>query len=80
MVTPRTKTKNSISGRFVDENQVAAITGISVGTLRKWRVYGRGPKFRKFGGAVRYDLGDLEKWIQTSPAGGGTTPNNRPAA
>jgi helix-turn-helix protein len=48
--------------RFVDEYFVAEELGLSVYTLRHWRQLGRGPRFRKFGACVRYDVNDLEAY------------------
>jgi predicted DNA-binding transcriptional regulator AlpA len=65
--------------RLVDEHQTAAILGLSVKTLRRWRWAGREVPFIKLGGAVRYDLADLQAYIDghrcqsTSMAVPGTT-------
>lgn len=60
--------------RFLNEEQVADVTGVSLATLRRWRVLGTGPKFRKLGtgpkSPVRYDPADLEAWIASMPSGG----------
>jgi predicted DNA-binding transcriptional regulator AlpA len=32
-------------------------------TLAKWRIYGRGPKYYKIHGAVRYRWSDVEEWL-----------------
>jgi predicted DNA-binding transcriptional regulator AlpA len=46
--------------------QVAAYTGIAVGTLHGWRCRGCGPPWCKLGGKiVRYRLADLEAWIES---------------
>lgn len=37
--------------------------GVTPGTLAKWRIYGRGPRFAKIGGLVRYDARELDAWI-----------------
>jgi predicted DNA-binding transcriptional regulator AlpA len=50
----------------VGEQQVAAITDLSVQTLRKWRVQGRGPQYLKLGGRVTYRLRDIESWLTAS--------------
>ena len=63
------------SKRFICEAEVASIYGIPVKTLQNWRVFGRGPIYRKFGNSVRYDIADLETWIQGLPTGGGGTPS-----
>lgn len=39
---------------YLTELQVAELIQIKVSTLRSWRVLGKGPKFVKFNGAVRY--------------------------
>ncbi len=63
-----------IAQRFLNEFEVAELLGLSAKTLRRWRLFGRGPKFRRFGGAqrgaVRYDIADIESWVAKSPAGG----------
>jgi predicted DNA-binding transcriptional regulator AlpA len=60
--------------RLLNEEQVAEPTGLSLATLRRWRVLGTGPKFRKLGAGpkspVRYDPADLEAWIAFLPSGG----------
>jgi predicted DNA-binding transcriptional regulator AlpA len=63
-----------VLGQFLTEQEVSAITGISVKTLQKWRLFGRGPKYLKVGGrAVRYAISDLEDWLAACPVGGGGT-------
>ncbi len=44
-------------------------------TLQNWRGLGRGPIYRKFGKAVRYDVADLEAWIKGLPTGGAGVPS-----
>jgi hypothetical protein len=52
----------------VDERQVAAQLNVKPGTLRKWRLLGRGPEFLRLGRAVRYRVTDLEEWLANDPA------------
>ena len=59
-----------MSTRFLTEFDVAERTQISLGTLRRWRLENRGPRFHKFGSLVRYDEEDLVAWEQAQPAGG----------
>jgi hypothetical protein len=56
--------------RLLDEHQVVAL-GVcsSVHTLRSWRHKGRGPKFIKVGGMVRYRLSDVELFLDSLPSG-----------
>ena len=49
--------------KLLKETEAAAILNLEVTTLRRWRWAGRGPRFVKIGGAVRYDLADLEAFI-----------------
>lgn len=59
--------------RFLTEREVASITGMSVKTLQRWRVYRRGPAYVKLGGrSVRYSDAALKEWISSCPTGGGT--------
>lgn len=51
--------------------ETARMLGISTATARRWRLRGTGPKFRKFGGAVRYFREDIEAFIAGAPSGGG---------
>jgi predicted DNA-binding transcriptional regulator AlpA len=44
----------------------AAYLGLQVSTLHKWRNTGRGPRFIKMGGAIRYRLADLDAFICAS--------------
>ncbi len=49
---------------LLDERQLAARLGLSVSTLRNWRVTRRGPVFVKLGArAVRYRPADVERFI-----------------
>ena len=49
----------------------AQLLGVSVATVRRWRLLNQGPRFRKFGGAVRYMPEDIEAFIQGAISGGG---------
>ena len=60
-----------MSQRFLSEKQVAEMLGLSVKTLQRWRLFGYGPKWRKFGTAVRYPSDGLESWVEETPTGGG---------
>ena len=44
---------------FLTEHELAARWGVSVATIRKWRLTGAGPRFRKFNRAVRYAMPDI---------------------
>lgn len=56
-------TYNSGSVAAVDTPTASKVTGLSVATLEKLRVYGGGPAYLKLGKAVRYRVSDLENWM-----------------
>ena len=47
----------------MNETEAADRLGLSVATLRAWRHRGKGPRFVRFGRAVRYLRGDLGDFI-----------------
>jgi predicted DNA-binding transcriptional regulator AlpA len=49
--------------RLLNEHEVSALLNIAVPTLRRWRWVGCGPRFVKIGRAVRYEPGELRRWI-----------------
>jgi len=57
--------------KLLKEAEIAERLGVSVMTLRKWRIFGKGPTFLKLGPkAVRYPEGELSRWIETRQRGG----------
>ena len=62
---------------LLKEHDVARITSLSVATVRRWRLFRRGPKFIKIGSAVRYKRDDVAAWIETRPSGGGQPVESR---
>ena len=49
---------------FVTTEQVAEMLGVAAGTLRYWRHTGVGPQWFKLEGAVRYDLAEVEQYLE----------------
>jgi predicted site-specific integrase-resolvase len=45
------------------ETDAAQALGVSPRTLQKWRWNGKGPKFIRLNGAVRYDTADIESFV-----------------
>ena len=43
--------------------QLAVELGVSVQTVAKWRLSGLGPRYCKFGAAVRYDHAEVQRWV-----------------
>ena len=55
---------------WLNEWDVAEITGMSIGSVRRWRLFSQGPIFRKLGSAVRYAPADVAAWLNSRPTGG----------
>ncbi len=49
---------------FLTTRQAAALIGLKKNTLEIWRIRGGGPRYIKFGRAVRYRQSDLETYIE----------------
>jgi len=62
-------TDNAV-GALLNEHDVARITGLSVASVRRWRLIRQGPQYLKIGAAVRYRSEDLSVWLQSRPTGG----------
>jgi len=55
---------------LLTEKQLSAQLHVSLASVRRWRLLGRGPRFLKLGSLVRYRREDVQDWINTRPAGG----------
>jgi predicted DNA-binding transcriptional regulator AlpA len=64
-------TTDSVLETLLNEHDVARITGLSVASVRRWRLLRQGPKYIKIGAAVRYKPEDVAMWLETRPSGGG---------
>lgn len=51
---------------LINDKEAAIFLGMSVTTLRKWRVEGRGPRFYRLGRSVRYAIPDLESFRESN--------------
>ncbi len=56
---------------LLNEHEVAGILNMSVASVRRWRLLGRGPRFLKIGASVRYRSEELSEFLATRPTGGG---------
>jgi predicted DNA-binding transcriptional regulator AlpA len=56
---------------LLNEHDVARITGLSIASVRRWRLLRQGPRFLKIGAAVRYRTEDIRSWLESRPVGGG---------
>jgi predicted DNA-binding transcriptional regulator AlpA len=61
----------SVQRRYLSERELAQYSGIGIRTLQRWRLFGQGPAYKKFGGMVRYDLPAFDTWAAAQPGGGG---------
>jgi predicted DNA-binding transcriptional regulator AlpA len=61
----------SLLQELLTERDVARVTGLSVASVRRWRLLGIGPKYIKIGAAVRYRSEDISAWLEGRPTGGG---------
>lgn len=48
---------------LLDTHQASQLLGLSAGTLRKWRLHGRGPAFVRLGRSVKYRRSELEGFV-----------------
>jgi predicted DNA-binding transcriptional regulator AlpA len=60
---------NDEQHRALTEHEVATRLNLSVATLRAWRSRRKGPRFVRFGRAVRYLPADVERFVQASVVG-----------
>jgi predicted DNA-binding transcriptional regulator AlpA len=57
---------------LLNERDVARITGMSLASVRRWRLVRQGPRYIKLGAAaVRYRPEDVSAWLESRPTGGG---------
>jgi hypothetical protein len=61
----------AIQKLLLSDIELAHYYGISVATLRKWRILGIGPKWIKVGSLVRYRIDDAQAYLESRPSGGG---------
>ena len=62
--------EDDASERMINEHQVADLVGVSVATVRRWRLHGRGPRYLKIGVLVRYWPHAVRGWLKARPTGG----------
>ena len=62
---------------FLTERAVADLTGLSVATIRRWRLFKQGPPYKKFGAAVRYPHAELMSWLDAQGSKCDPTPADR---
>jgi len=50
--------------QLVNEREAARMLAVSVAALRRWRRENRGPAFTRCEACIRYDVRQLEKFLQ----------------
>jgi predicted DNA-binding transcriptional regulator AlpA len=65
-------TVHNVIENLLNEHDVARITGLSVASVRRWRLLRQGPRFMKISASVRYRPEDISAWLQSRPTGGGS--------
>jgi predicted DNA-binding transcriptional regulator AlpA len=55
---------------FLTDRQLALLLSVSLPTVRKWRIRGVGPHYKKLEGSCRYSMADVESWIASRTTGG----------
>ena len=56
--------------RLLKDREVAAMVGVSVATVRRWRLLRRGPQYLKIGVLIRYRQESVRQWLDAQPIGG----------
>lgn len=51
-------------------SEVAEFTRISIQTLARWAVEGKGPKYKRAGGRCLYRRADVLAWLDSLESGG----------
>jgi len=56
--------------KLLTDVELAELLNVTRSTVRSWRIKGKGPRYYKLGGAVRYAEKDIQEWMETSRKGG----------
>ncbi|MBN8661084.1 MAG: helix-turn-helix domain-containing protein [Candidatus Obscuribacter phosphatis] len=52
--------------KLLTDEELATVLNIPVRTLRNFRYRGGGPKFVKIGASVKYQMIDVEEWLNAN--------------
>lgn len=50
--------------KLLNESEAAEFLRLKPKTLARWRWKGQGPVYRKIGGAIRYTVTDMERYLE----------------
>jgi len=56
---------------LLNEHEVAEMLDVSVATVRRWRLFKKGPRYLKLGALCKYRIEDVSAWLESRPSGGG---------
>ena len=56
---------------LLNEKDVTRVIGLSMASVRRWRLLRQGPRYLKIGAAVRYKPEDISAWLESRLSGGG---------
>lgn len=65
------ETISKVAIQLLNEHQVAETLGVSVATVRRWRLLKQGPRYLKLGALCKYRIEDIQVWLESRPSGGG---------
>ncbi len=57
---------------LLTEREVAEALNVSISSIRRWRLIGKGPAYVKINSSVRYQISSVEDFLSSRPTGGGT--------
>ena len=49
--------------KYLTPQELSDMLKIPTGTLSQWRFHGRGPRYFKDRKTIRYDVADVQEWI-----------------
>jgi predicted DNA-binding transcriptional regulator AlpA len=55
---------------LLTDREVSTMLGVSVATVRRWRLFRTGPPYIKIGSSVRYRPDEVTRWLAACPVGG----------
>ena len=54
--------------RLLNDHEVAALVGVSVATVRRWRLTRGGPSYLRIGVLIRYRPESIRQWLDSRQA------------
>jgi predicted DNA-binding transcriptional regulator AlpA len=61
---------SSLLDQLLDERDVSRLLKMSLASIRRWRVSGRGPAYLKIGTSVRYTPQSVSEFLKSCISGG----------